>query len=57
MSCEGCMFTTRNAGCDFSFPCNTSGKPIAKPTRVEDKDKKKKRQGKDKQQDTGQTGE
>lgn len=40
MSCEGCMFAGRNAGCDFSYPCNTSGRPVAKKVSAEGKPKK-----------------
>jgi hypothetical protein len=32
MSCDGCMYNTKKAGCDYSYLCNTTGKPIRKIT-------------------------
>lgn len=40
MSCVGCIFAGKGAGCDFSYACNTEGRPIAKPTPTENKSKK-----------------
>lgn len=43
MSCDGCMFNTKEAGCDYSFACNTTGKAIVKREPTEGKSKKKER--------------
>lgn len=42
MSCEGCMYgLSKEAGCDFSYACNTTGRPVQKRAQGEDTKKKK----------------
>lgn len=47
MSCEGCIYgMAKEAGCDFSYPCNTTGRPIQKRAQGEDTKKKSKKAAK-----------
>jgi hypothetical protein len=46
MSCEGCIYSIgKEATCDFSYSCNTTGRPVQKRTQGEDTNKKKSKKG------------
>lgn len=50
MSCDGCLFNTKKAGCDYSYPCNTTKKPVRKIQEAEDSLKREKKRKKKNEQ-------
>lgn len=40
MSCDNCMYAAAKAGCNFSYACNTTDRPIAKQETATKREKK-----------------